>query len=103
LAAERSFLDRPAARVLALLVFLACAGALAWLHRAELLRGAAHGGSADDPSVACYAERAAQIDRMLSEGAISATQAELFKSRAGAMCRAETNGQGAGAPTLPTR
>ena len=37
---------------------------------------------------------------MLAEGLIQAAQAELFKTRAEAMCRAETQGPG-GPPALP--
>ncbi len=80
--------------MIAFLVFLACVGVLAWLHRADLFPGASD-AAALDPSLACRAERAAQIDHMLSEGAISAAQAELFKARAEALC--------AGTPALPGR
>jgi hypothetical protein len=34
---------------------------------------------------------------------IEAAQAELFKTRAEAMCRAETAGPGTGAPALPSQ
>jgi hypothetical protein len=42
------------------------------------------------PPRACSpGERAAQIDRMLDAGVIELTQAELFETRAEAMCLAE--------------
>jgi hypothetical protein len=86
----RSFLDRPIARVLALCVALLCAGALAWLHRADLFPTTFAPQAADDPFARCFAERSAEVDRMLSEGMIDQARAELFKSRAEAMCRTET-------------
>ena len=86
---------------MAAVVCLGCVAALAWLERERLWPGAASELAADDPFVRCFAERAAQIDRMQSEGVIEAAQAELFKSRAEAMCRAETQPPGAGLPALP--
>ena len=86
----RSFLDRPIARVLSLCVALLCAGALGWLHRADLLPAIFAPKAADDPFARCLAERSGEIDRMLSEGLIDQARAELFKSRAEAMCRTET-------------
>jgi hypothetical protein len=98
------FLDRPVARVLAFCVFLACAGALAYLHRADLWPSEARQADADDPFARCFAERAADVDRMLADGVIQEEQAALFKTRAEAMCRA-TSGSGApsgdGGPGLP--
>jgi hypothetical protein len=86
----RSFLDRPIARVLALCVALLCAGALGWLHRADLLPAAFAPQAADDPFARCFAERSAEIDAMVEEGVVDQARAELFKSRAEAMCRTET-------------
>jgi hypothetical protein len=83
------FLDRPIARVLALAVFLACVAALAWLHRADLF-AVGTTQEADDPLARCLAERSAEIDGMMDEGMIDQERAALFKSRAEAMCRAET-------------
>jgi hypothetical protein len=90
--AEPQFLDRTAARLLALAVFLGCVAALAWLHRADLLPGFAP-EAADDPFARCFAERSAEVDGMVSEGLIDQERAALFKSRAEAMCRAETQSQ----------
>ena len=85
-----SFLDRPVARLAALGVALLCIAGLAWLHRADLYPAAFAPEAAADPAARCFAERAAEIDGMVSEGVIEQAQAELFKSRAEAMCRAET-------------
>jgi hypothetical protein len=83
-------LDRPVARVVALGVAMLCVAILAWLHRADLYPVAFGPEAAADPFAQCFAERAAEIDGMVSEGAIDQARAELFKSRAEAMCRAET-------------
>jgi hypothetical protein len=91
--ARRHFLDRPVARVLAALVFVGCLAALLYLERGRLWHAADQTAS-DDPFARCFAERAAQIDRMQDEGVVEPAQAELFKSRAEAMCRAETEGTG---------
>ena len=96
-APRRPFLDRPVARLIAALVFLGCVAALVYLERDRLWHTAA---GADDPFVRCFAERVAQIDRMQADGMIEAAQAELFKSRAEAMCRAEAQGPGNAAPTV---
>ena len=99
-APRRPFLDRAVARVLAALVFVGCAAALVSLERERLWPTAAGESAADDPFARCFAERAAQIERMQEEHVIEPAQAELFKTRAEAMCRAET--QGNAAPALPT-
>jgi hypothetical protein len=99
-APRRPFLDRPVARLIAALVFLGCVAGLVYLER-ERLWQTADQSTADDPFARCFAERAAQIDRMQDEGVIEPTQAELFKSRAEAMCRAEAQGGGTAAPSLP--
>jgi hypothetical protein len=98
---HRHVLDRAGARVVAAVVCLGCVAALAWLERERWWPGAAGGIGGDDPFAGCFAERVAQIDQMQSEGTIQAAQAELFKTRAEAMCRAETEGAGGGAPPLP--
>ena len=95
-----SFLDRPVARVCALGIALLMAAALGWMHREDLFPPEAAAPAADDPVALCLAERAADIDRMADEGTISSAQAELFKSRAEALCQAQV-GQGGGPPSLP--
>jgi hypothetical protein len=99
-AAARPFLDRPLARALALLVFVACAGALAWIHRDDLFPAGRRVAAGDDPFGRCFAERKGDIDNMLAEGVIDEGRAALFLSRAEAMCRAETGG-GGGPPAPP--
>jgi hypothetical protein len=88
--ARASFLDRPVARLAALGVVLLCLAILAWLHRADLYPAAFAPEAAADPFAQCFAARAAEIDGMVSEGVIDQARAELFKSRADAMCLAET-------------
>lgn len=101
---RRPFLDRPIARVLAAAVFLGCVAGLVYLERERLWQAAADQGAADDPFARCFAERAADIDRMAAENLIEEAQAELFKTRAEAMCRATmTEGPGNGAPPLPAQ
>jgi len=96
-APARPFLDRPIARGLALLVLLACLAGLAWLERERWLPSESS-AAAEDPAALCFAERAAEIDNMLDEGVIVASQAELFKTRAEAMCRATAAGAAPGLP-----
>jgi hypothetical protein len=96
----RRFLDRPLARGLALLVFLACLAGLAWLERERWLPSESS-AAAEDPAAVCFAERAAEIDGMLAEGLIEAQQAEAFKSRAEAMCQATAQGAAPGLPAPP--
>ena len=93
-------LDGKAARAVAFLVFLACAGLLGWIHRDDLWPGEEANVARDDPAAACIAERTADIERMVDEGRIEPAQAELFEERARGMCRDQAGGGGSG-PTLP--
>ena len=99
--ARRPLLDRPVARVLAADVFLGCLATLVYIERERFWPTPADERAADDPFARCFAERAAQIERMQDEDVIEPAQAELFKSRAEAMCRAEAQGSGNAAPVLP--
>lgn len=97
MAADRSqpgFLDRPAARGLAVAVAVVTAGILVWIHRAEILPGYASRKLSPEERAyaACYDQRARDIDDMKTNGTITAQQASLFKSRAQAMCRDEAGG-----------
>ena len=83
---RRGALDRPAARLVALAVFLLAAGALGWFHRDDIFPPAA---VADSPAERCIAERWAGIDAMAAEGTIDAARAKLFKARAEALCRSQ--------------
>jgi len=91
-ASQVSFVDRPIARLCALGVALLMMAALAFMHRDDLFPPQAAEAAADDPVALCLAERAADIDAMVTEGTISAEQGSLFKSRAEALCQAQVGG-----------
>jgi hypothetical protein len=80
---KAAFLDRPLARGLAFLVFLASIGAIVWLEPPRLFPSQV---AANDPVARCIAERSAQIDDLVTKGRIQAGQAGLLKSRASEMC-----------------
>jgi hypothetical protein len=86
-----SALDRPAARVVALGVFLVAAGVLGWFHRDDIFPPEA-AALADNPIARCIAERWAGIDRMAAEDPIDAARAKRFKASAEAWCRAQGGG-----------
>jgi hypothetical protein len=88
---NKAFLDSLWARGLALLVAAAAAGALVYIHRDDVWPTATV-ADADDPFYACFAERAADIDKLLAEGTITGPQALQFKGRAEAMCRDRAGG-----------
>ena len=98
-----SFLDRPAARLLALLVIFLCGGLIALVHRDDLpsIGGLPSGDRVEaadtDPAAPCINERFAEIEGMVEEGIVDDAKAALFKERAEAMCRA-TTGDGGQAP-----
>jgi hypothetical protein len=92
-----SALDRPAARAVAFLIFLGVVAVLAWIHRDDLFPPEPAAVAADDPVALCFAERAADIDRMRMDGTIGAEQAKLFKGRAAALCQ-DQFGRGSGPP-----
>lgn len=100
--AHSSALDRPAARLAAVGVALLCALALGYIHRDDLFPPEVAAADADDPVALCLAERAAEIDRMVTDGVVDESRAALFKSRAEALCQA-TVGGGNNAPPLPGR
>ena len=96
--ASTSALDRPPARVAAVGVFLLAAGALTRMHRDDVFPPEAL--PADDPVALCVAGRWAGIDEMVADGTVDTARAELFESRAEALCQAQV-GQGSGPPKLP--
>jgi hypothetical protein len=106
---SRAFLDRPAARLLALLVIILCGAFLAYLHRNDLRPLIGEGSSpgaidtADDPASICMQQRFGEIDGMVDEGVIDAQQADLFKHRAEAMCRSTTGGDDSPPLSMPTQ
>ncbi len=97
---HRTFLDRPAARIVALIVLLLCAASFAYLHRGSLAPASEE--TADlaetDSAAACIEMRFADIDQMIEDSVIEDPQAELFKQRAEAMCRDTKAGD---APSVP--
>ncbi len=104
---QPAFLDRPAARLIALLVVIFCGGLLAFVHRGDLFSeghspvGDQAAGADADPAAPCITERFAEIDGMIEEGLVDSAQATLFKERALAMCRATTGDSGQASP-LPS-
>ncbi len=98
--AGASALDRPPARVAAFGVFLLAVGALAWMHRDDIFPP--EKTATDDPVALCVAGRWAGIDEMVADGTVDTARAELFKSRAEALCQAQA-GQGSGPPKLPVQ
>ncbi len=86
---EARFIDRPAARLVALGVVLIVALSLGYLHRDELFPPPGGVTAADDPIALCVAQRAAEIEKMVADGIVDAGRAELFKSRASALCVAQ--------------
>jgi len=97
---EVSFLDRPIARFCAVGVALLMGAALAFMHRDDLFPPEQAAMDANDPVARCFAERAADIEKMVAEGTINAQQAALFKGRAEALCQAQLGG-GSGPPPPP--
>lgn len=91
-----SFLDTIAARLVALAIFVLCIGALVWLNREAWLGLGPERSAAEQALAQCIAERSADVARMLEEGVIGEDQAELFRSRAEAMCVAMAGDAGAG-------
>jgi hypothetical protein len=89
-----SFLDTIAARLVALAIFVLCIGALVWLNREAWL--GPERSAAEQALAQCIAERSADVAQMLEEGVIGEDQAELFRSRAEAMCVAMAGDAGAG-------
>ncbi len=96
------FLDRPAARVLALACFALSVAALVFINRDQLFGGdRAPAQRAGDPLETCMRERAAVIDAQVKDGTIRAEQAALFTNRLEALCAAQLQKQRADAPGLP--
>jgi len=100
---HRAFLDRPAARIVALIVLLLCAASFAYLYWGSLAPASEE--TADlaktDPAADCIEMRFADIDQMIKDSVIEDPQAELFKQRAEAMCRDTEAGDAPSAPPLP--
>jgi hypothetical protein len=100
---RESALDRWPARAVALLVAAGALAALGYIHRKDLFPTAAPPAAEarPDPFHDCMAQRGGDVDRLLQEGTIQKAQADLFRSRAEALCRAEANKALATAPGGP--
>ncbi len=94
-------LDRPFARLGALGVFFAVAALLGYIHRDDLFPPPVPAVDPNDPVALCLAERAPGIAAMRADGTITEGRAELFLTRAEALCQAQA-GQ-ANAPALPAQ
>ncbi len=89
-----SVLDGLGARLVAVAVLVGVGAALLAIHWDDLFPPEpVAAADSDDPFVRCVTERHGQIDNMVSEGVANASQAELFKQRAEALCRAQNPAQ----------
>ncbi|MDH3699962.1 MAG: hypothetical protein OEU46_01500 [Alphaproteobacteria bacterium] len=98
----RPILDGYAGRLIALAVFIGCAATLAYIYRDTLFPPAVEqAAEQNDPFFRCFADSTLKIDKMVADGLISGAQARLFRNRAEARCRAESDraaGSTAGPP-----
>ena len=103
---SNSLLDRPVSRLGALGVFFAVVALLGYVHRDDLFPPPAAALDPNDPVAICLAERLPGIEAMRADGTIDERQAELFATRAEALCQAQAgqaqSGQ-TGAPALPAQ
>ena len=99
---KRPILDGAAGRFIALAVFVVCAAALAYVYRDTLFPPAAEQASEkDDPFFRCFADSTLKIDKMVADGLVTAAQARLFRNRAEARCRAESDRAVGSVPGAP--
>lgn len=89
---RRPFLDSLPARIIALLIFLACVAAIVWIERGSRTGALV----ADDAFASCMAEREDDIARMRADGVVDERRAASIRQRAEAMCRAIAAGGGGG-------
>lgn len=96
-------LDRPVARFAAAGLALAAAGGLLAIHWEDLFPPERQAAGGNPAFRACMDKRVGDIERMLEEGVVGERQAEQFRQRAEAFCRAqsEAGGPATGGPTLP--
>jgi len=92
---DGAFLDRPAARLWAIVVFVLCAAALLYIHRNDLSPAPkVEAGGGDDPIALCMRDRLAVIDGQLRDGVLKPEQADLFRTRVDALCQAQNRRSG---------
>ena len=96
-----SVLDRPGARLVALGIVALVVATLGYIHWDDVFPGEAATAAANDPAAPCIAQRTADIEAMRVEGTFSAEQANLFKTRAEALCRAQAGRQTGAPPSIP--
>ncbi len=82
-----NILDRPVARLGAILVIGACVALLGYHHRDDLFPAPGTGNAGLNPDfVQCRDKRTADIDKMKSDGVITSAQYNQFLQRAMAFC-----------------
>jgi len=87
---DGAFLDRPVARLCAIVVFVLCGAALVYIHRNDLWPGPkVEVGGGDDAITLCMRDRLAVIDGQLRDGVLKPEQADLFRTRVDALCQAQ--------------
>jgi hypothetical protein len=92
---DGAFLDRPAARLCAIVIFALCAAALVYVHRNDLWPAPkVEAGGGGDPLALCMRDRLAVIDGQLRDGVLKPEQAELFRARVDALCQAQNRRSG---------
>ena len=99
-----SFLDRPAARLLAAGVFCGVIAVLAIQHWDDLFPPEGQEVAVDpiDPVALCFAREREQIEGMVAANPSMAAQKDLFLQRAEARCQATAGGGSGGPPPLPS-
>lgn len=91
---EAHVLDGVGARIAVALVGLLALGGLGYIHRDDLMPARKVEAAAEtDPVQQCMSKRSADIDGMTKDGTINQSQAEMFKSRALALCQAQSQGK----------
>jgi hypothetical protein len=100
--ARSSRLDSRGARAVAVLVAAATAGLLAYIKWDNFFPSTRTASPEEAAFQHCMAERAAGIDQMVREQAITTEQETLFRGRAEALCRAQAgpSSSGGGAPPV---
>lgn len=87
-----SSLDKPIARLVALLVFAVCAGFLLYIHRNDLAIFSDSNGPASaeaSPYEQCRQERLTEVSDLAAENLITEEQRRLFVRRAEDFCRSQ--------------